>query len=275
MQDPTTQQLSDARAVKTLISSYWSSTGWREGKNPNGREAIEHAKRAGLMFDKTDTSHDEVIAMALQLTRDIPRHVVANAFVASLETRDLPRRSALGSYALLHRLPEHSHAESRKQCATCGMYGGSSKIDRSILNFERFKWGGVRHEQLEYATFDLEQFGLLPPVTPTHEARGLLPSLLGAIDAAPEGTTAASLHKFLPKSIKGNKAERDILVGILGLAGVLRTADHPGYHETFVEYRQRTLPERRFFDMHYPACWWTREDGTNQAAVEYWFGHLA
>ncbi len=275
MPDPTTQQMADARAFKTLMSSYWSPTGWREGKNPNSREAVEHGKAAGLMFDVLETSHDEVVTKALQLCRAITREAVANAFVASLESRDLPRRSTLGSYALTHQLPKHTLDEPRKRCTVCGMYGGSSKIDRSVFNFERFKWGGVRHEQLEYAAFDLEQFLLLPPVEPTPAARALLASLLDAIEAAPQGTSAASLHKFLPKSIKANKAERDVLVGILGMAGVLRTAGHPGYHEGFVEYRHRTLPERRFVDMHYPACWWRREDGVNQAAISYWFGHLA
>ncbi len=274
MPEPTTQQLADARALKTLMSSYWSSAGWREGKNPNPRESIEHAKAAGLMFDTLDVRHDELVASARQLARAITREHVANAFVASLETRDLPRRSALGSYALTHHLPKHTHDEPRTQCPVCGMYGGPSKIDRSVLNFERFKWAGVRHEQIGYATFDLEQFRSLPPVTPTPAARGLLESLLEAIDAAPQSTTAASLHKVLPASIKANKAERDILVGILGLAGVLRTAEHPGYHEGFVGYRERTPPARRFVDMHYPACWWRREDGTNHAAVEYWFGHF-
>lgn len=275
MPEPTTQQLADARALKTLMSSYWSATGWREGRNPNSREAVEHAKAAGLMFDKAKLSHDEAVASALRLAREIHRHAVANAFVASLETRDLPRRSALGSYALLHRLPDHAPGEWRKQCPICGMYGGSDTFDRSILNFERFKWGGTRHEHLEYAAFDLEQFRLLPPVEPTPVARDLWRALLDAIDAAPQSTTAASLHKFLPKSIKANKAERDVLVGILGMAGVLRTAEHPGYHEGFVEYHQRTLPERRFVDMHYPVCWWRREDGVNEAAISYWFGHLA
>ena len=67
---------------------------------------------------------------------------------------------------------------------------------------------------------------------------------------------------------------REVLIGILGLCGVLETSEHRGYMTRFVPWSERELPARRFIDMHYPACWWTRADGVNGEAVQYWFGHV-
>jgi hypothetical protein len=46
---------------------------------------------------------------------------------------------------------------------------GQEQSEYNVFNFERYKWGGVRHTSPEYALFDLEQFLQLPKVTPTEE----------------------------------------------------------------------------------------------------------
>ena len=98
--------------------------------------------------------------------------------------------------------------------------------------------------------------------------------LVAALANAPASVTSAKLHKHLPTSLKANKAERDMLVAILGLCGVLGTADHPGFFDQFVPVRQRSLPNRHFIDMDYPACWWTRSDGVNTNRLQELFGHV-
>jgi len=74
--------------------------------------------------------------------------------------------------------------------------------------------------------------------------------------------------------IKGNKAERDIVLGILGVCGILGTASHPGYAQAFIAYRDRQLPLRRFIDQAYPACWWTPADGVNDTALQAFLPQL-
>jgi hypothetical protein len=37
----------------------------------------------------------------------------------------------------------------------------------NILSFERFKWGGVRRDNVAYVAFDLEQFVRAPRLQPT------------------------------------------------------------------------------------------------------------
>jgi hypothetical protein len=55
---------------------------------------------------------------------------------------------------------------------------------------------------------------------------------------------------------------------------VLGTAEHPGFLERFVLASERHLPERRFVDMAYPACWWTGRDGVNVKNLQACFASL-
>ena len=142
-----------------------------------------------------------------------------------------------------------------------------------MLNFERIKWGGVRHLYPIYAAFDLEQFQRLDPVIPEPIHVELLKEILRSIEGTDSTTTAAQLQEHL-KMLKSNKAERDVLIGILGICGILETNDHPGFLASFISESERVFPDRRFVDMTYPACWWTRTSGLNWKAVDFWFGHL-
>jgi len=52
-------------------------------------------------------------------------------------------------------------------CAVCGLNEREVEIDWDVMNFERFKWGGVRRDDLTYVWLDLRQFAAadrpLPP----------------------------------------------------------------------------------------------------------------
>jgi alkanesulfonate monooxygenase SsuD/methylene tetrahydromethanopterin reductase-like flavin-dependent oxidoreductase (luciferase family) len=146
--------------------------------------------------------------------------------------------------------------------------------DLSLFNFERLKWGGLRHLDPAYATFDLERFTHEEPLEPTREDVALLRALLSSIEAAPDGTTAAKLEAQLPDALPSNREERAKLIGILGLCGILGTPEHPSFRAAFVPASERALPARAHVDMSYPACWWTATDGIDRGSVEEWFGHL-
>lgn len=101
------------------------------------------------MFDApVRLSHDAVVEDVRRLVGATSLDVVANAFLASLPTRRLDLRSALGSYVVARYLPDHSFAPHRgtHSCAICGLPDGEREIDRNVLSFERFKWGGVRRD---------------------------------------------------------------------------------------------------------------------------------
>jgi hypothetical protein len=266
----------DRRAVKVLYDKYWTSTGWRdEASRSASREDFAYAKRAGVMFDDVTLSHDEIVKRALAAVGAVDRGAAADAFVVSLTSRRLDLRSALGSFAMLQHFPRHRAWPERGPCEFCGEYTRERELhDLNILNFERLKWGGVRHDEPLYAGFDLERLRSAPRTSPTAADIAVLRSLFDAIRSAPANVTSASLQKRLAKTLPSNKAERDVLIGILGLCDILSTAAHPGYTWDFVPYSAREIPSRRYVDMAYPACWWTGADGLNEEAIQYWFGHL-
>ena len=266
----------DKKALKILFDTYWSSRGWVDQDARITTPAdLAYAKDAGVVFDPVDLTHDEIIARALAAREGVEPGVVGDAFVASLTSRRLDQRSALGSFALLRELRAHSAPRSTKACPVCGEYGLSRcPQDISVLSFERFKWGGVRHDKPIYAAFDLEQFVRYEPSRPTTNDVDALRRLFQLIRDVPASTTAANLQKHLSPAIRSNKAEREVLIGILGLCGVLATQEHPGHFPHFVPYAEREAPARRFVDMAYPACWWQGDDGLNDEAIDFWFGHL-
>ena len=99
-------------------------------------------------------------------------------------------------------------------------------------------------------------------------------ALVTAIEQAPSDATGANLHKVFPSVLKGNKAERDVIVAMLGFCGALASKRHPGFAERFIPANSRPLPDRRFVDMAYPACWWTRAEGFDRSALKPYFGHV-
>jgi hypothetical protein len=266
----------DRRALKILFETHWSPRGWRdEGDRSMAANDFAYAKTAGYMFDSVRVSHPDVMKRVAKSVQGIDRRAVADAFVASLSSRRLDIRSALGSLAVLQHFPKHTAAKRREECSICGVYTGRAEVkDLNVLNFERFKWGGVRHDQPMYASFDLMLFRQLPRISPTPSDVSALKEILHAIEAAPAKTTSAALEKPLGRCFKSSKAERDVVVGILGLCGILETEDHPGFMKGFVKWSEREIPDHHWVDMAYPACWWRRADGVNHKAVDYWFGHV-
>jgi hypothetical protein len=266
----------DKKALKILFTTYWSSKGWKpDGERITSPDDLRYAKLASVMFDPLRLSHGDIVQRAIEIRSRSDSQVIANAFLASLSTRRLDIRSALGSYAVLQHLPPHEHNEQRSACSVCGEYNSPQEdLDLSILNFERFKWGGVRHEHPNYAMFDLERFEILDPPSPTEADLTIFLRIVRTIESVPPETTAPQLEKFLRHLLPSNKAERDILVNILGYTGVLTIPEHAGFLNGFVRWDERQLPPNRFVDMGYPACWWRGHHGINDAAVRVWFPTL-
>jgi hypothetical protein len=266
----------DKKALKILFTTYWSSKGWvPDGEWNTSPDDLCYAKRAGVMFDPIRLSHGDIVRRAIEIQWRFDPQAIANAFLASLSTRRLELRSALGSYAVLRHFPPHEHHVRRKSCPVCGGYDAPDQDeDLNVLNFERFKWGGVRHEDPLYATFDLEWFRRLDPPSPTEADVAIFLRILRAIESVPPDTTAPQLEKTLGGLLPSNKAERDVLVNILGFTGVLTIPEHAGFLNGFVRSDERDLPPHRFVDLGYPACWWKGRHGINYTALRFWFPTL-
>ncbi|WMW82040.1 hypothetical protein RF679_07065 [Undibacterium cyanobacteriorum] len=265
----------DKRALKILFDSYWSPQGWKpDAKRGPSSEDFAYAKSKRLMFDPIELNHDRILKQLSNSIERLNRRKVADAFLASLSTRRLDWRSALGSYAVFQHLPPHTAQINEHRCSVCGVYLHEHTADLNVLNFERFKWGGVRHTQVIYAAFDLGLLLESPIPTPTAEDIQLFRTMLSAINAAPSNLTSAALQSHFAKVLKSNKAERDVIVAILGFCGILGTHAHPGFSDAFVPSDKRDIPDRHFVDMPYPACWWRGDAGINQTKLEEYFGHV-
>ena len=256
------------KGLKILYRMYWNSGGWT--KEEPTAEDFDLAKAEGYMFDPAPVrTHDEIFqALRAVLSRITPADV-ANAFLYSLSTRELQYRSALGSYYYALAIPEHTHPK-QSACYFCDWLPTE---DYNVLNFERFKWGGVRHTKPEYALFDLEQFLLLPKVTPTNEDRAILKSILESVQELAPKQKAGAYRELITrkKLLKSNKSEVEILLDILGICGILSSKDAPCYCDKFVDVYHR-LPIENTNDYAYPVNRWHASDGVNEEKFHQIFG---
>ena len=234
----------DKRALQILFQTYWSPAGWRdEHQRAAAPEDFRYAKQAGVMFDPIGLTHDRVVRWLLEVRAKIHVSEVADAFLASLTTRRLDLRSALGSYAVIRHFPDHVHGGGREACSICGGYNprGAETEDLNILNFERLKWGGVRHAQAVYAAFDLERFLASERPEPTEQDKVILRSILDTIEGVGAEVTSPQLQGRLSGLFKSNKAEREVVLNILGFCGIL-TEWLPDRDDTARTQRPRNPP---------------------------------
>jgi hypothetical protein len=265
------------KALRILFNTFWDSTGWTmmdERFIP--KEDFEYAKENGTMFDSLYITHDDAISRLHQIWEKINFQDVTNAFLSSLSTRRLEYRSALGSYIFANKLPKHKNIEGEGMCELCGIYGeGIKKYNLNVLNIERYKWGGVRHSDVIYALLDLEQFCKLEKFKPTDEDYSIFKSIIKTIKELDEKAKPRDVEKAISKLFKSNKAERDILISILGYCSILETPEHKGFLKYYTYFVDRQPPPQHFNDWSYPISWWKRKDCINKEAPQYFFPFLA
>jgi hypothetical protein len=264
----------DATAVEILFRRYWSPSGWTKGVISPAE--FDYAKTAGVMFDPIEITHDAAIARALEIREKIPPQMVGNAFLASLSTRRMDWRSPLGSLSAILHLPSHSFVkndEGFRGCPLCGAYQSSAKHEISILNFERLKWGGVRHEQPLYAALDLEWFCSLKHAEPAARDLDILRAVIDRVSKLSPADRPGNAEKAIRGLFPSNESERRTVIDILGLAGVLIPNGLPNFWNDYPFYVKRKQPSNKN-DWKYPVLWLTGSDGVNHDALEFWFPDL-
>ncbi len=271
----------DKKAKNILFQTYWKN-GWigDEDRKTNPID-FAYAKEKGLMFDPLTISHDDCVKRIIEMADKITIEQAAKAFLSSLSTRRLDWRSGIGSYFIAKLFTPHQYTpvvsghsyengvivHTAYTCQICrdlkyGIYGHDfyENEDLNVLNFERIKWGGVRHGDLIYTFFDLEQFAKEQITDPTKEDLEILKGILSAAGSCKQGDYPSVLRdkiKDVP-NFKSSKDERSIILAILACIGVLQPAsyDRPtsSKHDwTYVEF-------------------WRGEDKYNKKAVDTYFG---
>lgn len=258
----------DPGAVTELLDAFWGPNGWRVGVG--GLTALPRkALDAGLLFaGPRRLDHDGWVAAAHALRDRVRLEDVSNAFVASLGTGRRDLRSAISSWSLLAQLPDHAAEpwDGGWMCGLCGLPLTGDETDLNVMSFERFQWGGVRHDDVRYATFDLEMFLRAPRADLDARAVERGRSLFQRLRSAPANATVVSLSRSagLPET---NVARRQSLLAVLAVCGVLAAPDRPGFATTFVPFRDRQDRPTGRCDVRYPACWWRGEFGVDETAA--------
>ena len=234
----------DKKAKDILFKTYWGAQGWKSNAVTAPAD-FAYAKSKGLMFDRVNLDHDQCVNDLLALRERIPLEKAARGFLSSLSSRRLDWRSGLASlHAALdmedHRYdPEvsgHSYGPDGRiihtaySCRYCRSFSGSSvpgdkvfekDINLNVLNFERIKWGGVRHGDLIYAWFDLQQLEKEDVPEPGPEDPAIFEAILATIATSAPNDTPGTLEKRLTPVLKSSKSERQVLIEILAYVGVL------------------------------------------------------
>jgi hypothetical protein len=270
----------DKKAKGILFKTYWSSSGWKDDKT-TALSDFAYAKEKGLMFDPLSISHDDCVNRIIDIVNAITLDQVSKAFLSSLSTRRLDWRSGIGSYNIAKLFTPHKYTpvesghsykdgkvvHTSYTCKVCqnlnyGVVGHECYIneDLNVLNFERIKWGGVRHGNLIYTLFDLEQFAKECIPEPTETDIEILKSILSTIASCNPGDSPSLLRDKLNDvpDLKSSKDERSIIIEILACIEVLKP----------MFYDRRTASKN---DWTY-AEFWRGEDGYNTESVGKYFG---
>lgn len=273
------------KGLEILLNTYWDSKGWKDGAI--SKEDFAIAKNEGFMFDYPEyISHDESLKKLDSLLKKIDPVDVANAFLYSLSTRKLEYRSILGSYYFGKAIPKHTIYDpynnmNLHHCYMCGWNAWHKnpneydlKHGLNAFNFERYKFGGVRHEYIDYVIFDIEQFLKLPKVTPNDNDKEILKRILQCINKLEPNDKAAKLRDVITKEkiFNSNKDEISCILDILGICGVLSSDEFPCYEDKFVDsYKRNPIEHKNDFD--YPVNRWSASDGINYTRFEKVFGY--
>ena len=251
-------------------------------KTEISNEEFEYAKEKGIMFPHIKTvQHDECMKRISDALRFITPEDAANAFLYSLSSRELQYRSVLGSYWYAKAIPPHNSTRSRA-CDICKWIDFnycSQNVEYknyyNVLNYERYKYGGVRHTHAVYALFDLEEFLKLPKVKHTKEDENILYFIMSCAENLEPHQKAGGLRKAVTsaKLFKSNTNEIDVIIDILGICGILEGTEHHCYDEGFMDCINRNPPELTN-DYAYPVNWWKAENGINKSRFEMVFGNV-
>lgn len=223
----------DKKAKDILFKTYWSSAGWVMDENRKIELAdFEYAKENGLMFDTLSISKTDLISKLENTIQNISKKKITDAFLCSLNSKRLDWRSGLGSYVNAKRLLTEKNVNDY-----CFGYGENE--DLNVLNFERIKWGGVRHHIGLYNWLDLSLLEKENIPAPTKDDIEIFRNILKVIDNSDQGETPSKLRDRLTEAFIGSKNDRHILIEILGCADILKPLrfdrKEPGKHDwTFV-----------------------------------------
>lgn len=242
----------DKKAKDILFDTYWTSAGWKSDENFKTESSeFAYAKEKGVMFDPLTITKSEILTRLQEIVEAIPLQKITDAFLSSMTNGRLDWRSALGSYANAKRLLMENNFDD-------AYYGRGANIDLNILNFERIKWGGIRHNNGVYNWLDLTLLNTENVTKPTEQDIQIFQEILNEIRNSEIGENIESMRDRLKEVFKSSVEERHIFTDILGSAEILKP---------FTYDRNEAEKHLWTFVLH-----WRGEDKYDKEIVRKYFG---
>ncbi len=263
--------MEDKKAKKILFDKFWHSyRGWQN--NDISNSDFEYAKKAGVMFDPIINNHDLIIKKCVEICKETNKRTVVNAFISSLSSRDLGQRSSLSSFACGQNLPLHQKREQDKfSCSICSEFVKNNTVDLNILNFERLKFGGVRHLNPTYIWLDLSILSKYKISKPNENDIIILKNIIDTLKTA-SIRRLSETEKILKSIVESNKNEREGLISTFGFCGILNVPKYHPFHLKYTPACERDHSDYSKSDWPFPADLWLPKYGFNEESIDYWFG---
>ncbi len=190
-----------------------------------------------------------------------PLDAVAEAFVASLSSREVHLRPPLSSYYAVRSIEAHV-LSGDVVCTQCQQFA-QWEHDFNSTNFARLKWGappriyGVDH------AFVLERFAAEARLSPSDEDWSILRRMFEAVESLPRDARTRDLERAWQPVVRSSREERDALIEILVAAEVLKPS-----RTTPADVR--SIPLRSNWSDQ--AALWRASDGVNRDRAISLFG---
>jgi hypothetical protein len=240
------------KAKEILFNTFWSSDGWLSDENRKIKSAdFEYAKEKGLMFDPLTVTKSEILTRLQEIVETISLKKITDAFLSSMTNTRLDWRSALGSYANAKRLLIENNFDEY-------YYGHGTNIDLNILNFERIKWGGIRHNYGVYNWLDLTLLNNENVAKPTVEDINTFQLILNEIRNSEVDEKIDKLRDRLQEILKSSVEETHMFTEILGSADILKPFSY--------DHKE---PEKHLWTF---VLQWLGDDKYDKANVRKYFG---
>jgi hypothetical protein len=242
----------DKKAKEILFKTYWNATGWIDSKDRKiENDDFVYAKQKGVMFDPLTITKDDILIRLQKIIETIPLKKVTDAFLSSFTNSRLDWRSGLGSYANAKRLLMENNFDDY-------YYGRGTDIDLSIMNFERIKWGGIRHNNGTYNWLDLTLLNLENVTKPKTQDIKIFQSILNEIGNSKKEEKIDTLRERISEILKSSVEETHMFTDILGSANILKPFSYDRY-----------APEKHLWSF---VSEWRGEDKYSLENVKEYFG---
>ena len=212
--------------------------------------------------------HDGLVQAVREAGQATNIQAIANSFVWELSHKKFKAWSALVNFAVAASLPDHHFLQKSgygRRCGVCGAYRDLNTFRQESFDIQRTN-GHVNTYNLCFTYYDLLCFNNESFELPSDNDKFFFDELIKLIVHLPVTATTkiadASLKKLVPDA-----GDREILLGVFGICGIMATKKRPGFWPSFVNYIEYSDLDPGKYP--YPVAYWTRENGVSLPALEH------